>query len=201
MNIDVFTNIDDIDIPWLDIIVLALPSHIQWTYAIDLLEWGYKNILLIETPVTWKQDELSVLQSYDNVLFFIEEYYTLLARFLRRSDVLKIEKIDVELYVNQQEGDIWKEVSLLHVRNNFIWLKHVPKVSYSYIHHESEKIYYNISFIYQNQQIEYRFWNKKTFRIWDDVYTDVFNFDFALSKVLRQDSELNKDYVIYHKDF
>jgi len=67
-----------------DIIIISLPPTIQWQVSLEILESWYKNKLIIEIPVTWNKKELEKIKKYKNAFFFLEEYYTLMAHFLRK---------------------------------------------------------------------------------------------------------------------
>jgi hypothetical protein len=78
--------------------------------------------MIIEIPVTWNSDELEELKKYDNTFFFLEEYYTLMAQFLRKIDIIKIKNLNINIISNKKDyiNLDARKVSLTHVNNNFL---------------------------------------------------------------------------------
>jgi hypothetical protein len=62
------------------------------------------------------------LKKYPNIFFFLEEYYTLLAQFLRKIDATNIKQINIQITCNEKDyiSPQAKKVSLIHVNNNFL---------------------------------------------------------------------------------
>jgi hypothetical protein len=78
--------------------------------------------LIIEIPVTWESDELEKLKIYNNVFFFLEEYYTLLAQFLRKIEIKNIKKIGIDILTSHEDykNILAKKVTYIHINNNFL---------------------------------------------------------------------------------
>jgi hypothetical protein len=52
----------------------------------------------------------------------LEEYYTLLSRFLRKIDLNKIKEINISITTNEEDYNNQKarEVTYIHINNNFL---------------------------------------------------------------------------------
>ena len=137
--------------------------------------------------MTWNQRELEVLKTYKNVLFFLEEYVTLLAQFLRKISLKNISSIQVDIKTHEQDYDNpdAKKVTILHIQNNFIGLDiaHID-FQYQFSFHESENIFYKIQFVYNGVQVTYVFDEEKYLCIGEKKYIDDYCFDKVLSKII-----------------
>lgn len=198
-KIKVFQENDNMNYSNYDIIITALPPEIQWKKALEILKNWYENQIIIEIPVTWDEKELEELKKYNNVKIFLEEYYTLLAKFLRKIDIKKIKKIDIDVYTNKidYENEKAKKVTLLHIESNFLWLN-INKniISYEFHFHEREDIFYEISFIYENKKVKYIFSNEKKLIVWDKNFKDDFCFDKVLKLIIKEKDNFSKLYYI-----
>jgi hypothetical protein len=124
--------------------------------------------MIIEIPVTWNNDELEELKKYDNVFFFLEEYYTLIAQFLRKIDTRKINNLNINIISNKKDYINLEAriVSLIHVNNNFLRTKiKLEDKYYNFEFHNSENIFYEIYFEYNNIEIIYVFNKEKYLKI------------------------------------
>lgn len=195
--IDVFLENDFIDYNKFDIIIISLPPDIQWEKSINILKSWYKNKLIIEIPVTWNIWELNILKKYDNVFFFLEEYYTLLAQFLRKLDINKISNFKINVFTSELDyiNEKARKVTFIHINNNFLWTWiDLSKINYEFNFHNSENIFYKISFKYDNNLVEYNFFESKYLKIWEKIYIDNYNFDKVLSNLLLEKINFNKYY-------
>ena len=176
-----------------DIVLVALPPEVQWQYAISILERAYKNKMIIEIPVTWNNTELKKLKEYKNVFFFLEEYFTLLSKFLRKADISKISKVHVTVYSSQQDYENLeaRAVSYIHVNNNFIWHKDLD-VEYVFYSHERADIFYEINLSYKGIDIVYYFNTTKYLLIWWKKFYDTYNFDSVVSQIINLESNINE---------
>lgn len=185
--ISISTVHEEIDFSRFDMIVIAVPPEVQWTTALTILESGYTEKMIIEIPVSWDLKEIRRLQSYTNVLFFLEEYYTLLASFLRKSDIESIQNISIHTTVHPDDfqNPLAREVARIHVYNNFLWLCIPSSVFHeSFSFHQDENIYYRIEFEYKNKIIQYIFEKEKYLLVGDARFSDPFDFDGVISRIL-----------------
>ena len=196
-NITVYVDIDTISVSNYSIIVLALPTDIQGSIALDILGKQYEWKLIIETPVSWDKDIISQLQTYKNVIFFMEEYFTLLSQFLRKINRKEIQDISVKVYIHKDDYNDEKarEVSFMHMRHNFLWMIDLND-QYDICFHESEKIYYTVSFFYRGKKMLYNFTDEKYLILWDKKYDDPFCFDLVLEWLISHNEDLKKYYTL-----
>ncbi len=181
-----------------DIIVLSLPPKIQWEIALYILKNWFKNKLLIEIPVTWNFNELEKINKYKNVFFFLEEYYTLMAQFLRKIDTKEIKRIHINIISNKQDyiNLEARKVSYIHINNNFLWINiNLNKDIYNFEFHNSSDIFYEIYIEYNKTKIIYVFNKEKYLKIWAKKYIDNYNFDNILKKILEDSKLYNKYYL------
>ncbi len=179
------------------IIIVSLPPSIQWKISLEILDSWYKNKLIIEIPITWDKQELKKIKKYNNAFFFLEEYYTLMAQFLRKIDENKIKRININIISSKKDYiDLEaRKVSLLHVNNNFLWSNiHLKQDYYNFEFHKSEDIFYEIYIDYNNVEIIYVFNKEKYLKIWTKKYIDKINFDNVLSKLILENRNFNKYY-------
>lgn len=185
--INVFLDMDDINVSNYDLIIFALPPAIQWKMAIEILSLWYKNKIIIEIPISFNREEIIELSKYKNVFFFLEEYYTLLWEFLRKSNIELIKKIKISIYTNKAdyENINARKVTFFHINSNFIWLNIKSEIfDYNINFHGKEDIFYEVSFSYNWISIFYSFREEKFLKIWEKKYKDDFNFDKVLSKII-----------------
>lgn len=78
--------------------------------------------MIIEIPVSFNQEIIEKLQKYENVFFFLEEYFTKLGYFLRKIDVHKIKNIKINIFTNKADDENLqaREVTFLHLKSNFL---------------------------------------------------------------------------------
>ncbi len=205
-NIKVFTDYSSlINEIIFDFIVLALPSDIQWKIAIDIVtKVPKKTNILIELPVSdFKEDRIE-LEKYDNIGFFVEEYYSLLSKFLSKIDTSKIEKINVVM--NISEEDFWdkksENIDKIHLMNNFI----LSGISYDIFDikinkHQDLNVYYKVTFDYLWKFVEYSFYRNKTLKIWTKSFDDRFNFDEVVTSIINDFSYVSKSKLDFNNYF
>gem|GEM_PF-2459211 len=77
--------------------------------------------IIIELPVSFDMDCIMALMDYDNVSFFIEEYFTLFAGFLRKIDINDISEVSIKLFVSKKDLNNKQalQVSHIHLLDNF----------------------------------------------------------------------------------
>jgi len=196
-NIPVFLETSQLKINTFDIIVVAIPPENQWLVALNILGNWFVWKLIIELPVSWNQEEISLLKNYENVFFFLEEYYTLLAKFLRKVWASDIDDVLIDVYTHRDdfENIQAKEVTYIHIKNNFLWTW-IPetKLHYSFNFHDREDIFYEIRFNYKGTKIKYKFDVVKSLEIWDKIFHDDYNFDKVLKELLVEENNFNKYY-------
>ncbi len=185
----------------LDFIVLALPQEIQWKIALNILKKvSKKTKILIELPVCDSISDREALEKFENVWFFIEEYYSLLSSFLRKIDISNISSINVSMYVSAE--DFWDEksqnIDKIHLMNNFVWLWIDYNIFDIKIYkHDDINVYFDINFSYLWKKINYSFFEKKILKIWNKQFIDNFNFDEVINSLLVDFSPSSKS----KKDF
>jgi len=188
-----------------DFIVLALPSDIQWQIAIEIVKCVPKTTnILIELPVSDFKYERKILEWFDNIWFFVEEYYSLLAKFLRKSDIKKIKKIDVRMYVS--EDDFWdkksENIDKIHLMNNFIWLWIDYNIfDIKFFKHDDLNVCFDIKFIYAWREIKYSFFKEKIFQIWNRNFIDSFNFDEVVNNIMIDFSSVSNSKKDFNRIF
>jgi len=198
-NISVSLNYSKLDLNSFNLIIVCLPPEIQWTIWLDILQKWYKDRLIIEIPVTWNNKELEEIKKYKNVFFFLEEYYTLMAQFLRKIDINKIKLLNINIITNKIDyANInARKVSYIHVNNNFIWTHiKLDDIVYNFEFHDREDIFYEIYLEYNKSIIIYVFNTEKYLKIWDKKIIDNYNFDNTLSKIIYEDNNFSKYYLI-----
>lgn len=198
-NINVSLGYKSLDYNDFDIIIICLPPEIQWLISLEILESWFKNKLIIEIPVTWESSELEKLKQYKNVVFFLEEYYTLLAQFLRKTEVEKIKSINIEVFTSNEDyiNEKARKVSYIHIKNNFIWTNiKSTNINYTFNIHNSENIFYTVNFLYNNTRVEYKFNIEKYLSVWDKKYVDNYNFDNVLKNIIEEKNNFNEYYFI-----
>jgi len=198
-GIKVYLNYKKLNFLSFDWIIVCLPPEIQGIISLEILESWFKNKLIIEIPVTWDKLELEKLKQYSNVIFYLEEYYTLLSQFLRKIDVNKIKDININVITNEEDYKNIKarEVTYIHINNNFLWLNiDRNNIKYNFSFHNNENIYYVIIFVYEWKIIKYNFNKDKYLLIWEKKYIDEYNFDFVLSKIILSNNDFSKYYLV-----
>ncbi|MFA5917177.1 MAG: Gfo/Idh/MocA family oxidoreductase [Candidatus Gracilibacteria bacterium] len=179
-------------------IIIALPPDIQGKVGLDIYKKFSKSIIIIEIPVSFDIAIVTELSNINNVLFFIEEYFTLFAFFLRKIDIGKIDTINVKLIINKNDLDNEKavKVAYIHLLNNFHGLEiDFSKLKIEIETHNSEDIFYEISFIYKLKEIKYIFNKEKGLFIGNKYFIDNYNFDFVVSNMLKMSRIDNRYYL------
>ena len=196
-NIPVLLDYEKLNLEDFNIIIVSLPPEIQWQVSISILKKRYRNKLIIEIPISWDENEVEEIKKYDNVYFFLEEYYTLLSIFLRKINIKDIWNINIDIFTNKEDYDNLKarEVTYIHINNNFLWLN-LKNITYHFNFHDNENIYYDVSFNYKWKLIHYKFNKEKYLKLWDKKIVDNYNFDNILSKILQEENNFNKYYYI-----
>ena len=196
-GISVLLNYKDLFINNYNLIIISLPPAIQWQVSLNILKTGYKWKIIIEIPVTWNKYELKEIKKYNNAYFYLEEYYTLLSKFLRKIDIRHIWKIHIEVFTSQLDYENLKarQVTYIHIKNNFLGLD-IPCPVYDFKFHDNENIFYKIKFIYKEKNIEYNFRELKYLKIWDRKIIDNYNFDRVLEQVIESDKNFNNYYIL-----
>lgn len=179
-------------------VIVALPPVIQWKIWLEVAGVFKKSTVVIEIPVSFDTDDIKKLCHRDNVLFFIEEHFTLLANFLSKIDLNEIGGIDIKLFIDREDLDSEQalQVAHIHLLNNFYWLD----MDFSKLHievetHNREDIFYEIHFMYKWKQIAYIFNKEKWLYIWGTHLADKYNFDYAISNILKM-KKMDKDYYL-----
>lgn len=196
-GINVFLNYKKLNLNTYSIIIVCIPPEVQWKVSLDILQNWFSNKLLIEIPVTWDKIELEKIKKYENVIFYLEEYYTLLSQFLRKLDTNNIQKIDIEVSTNREDYENLqaREVTYIHIKNNFLWLN-INNINYNFSFHKSSDIFYEITFEYKWERVNYVFNKDKYLNIWNNKFVDDYNFDNVLTKMIIEKSDFNKYYFI-----
>ncbi len=182
-----------------DIIVIALPPSIQGRVSLDILKNWFKNKLIIEIPVCWDETEIKELKKYNNCIFFLEEYYTLLSKFFKKINVKRIKKINIDVITSKEDylNEKARQVTYIHILNNFLWLNIKKEIiDFNFSFHIWEDIFYKISFKYLWKEIIYNFWEKKFLTIWWKKMIDKYNFDFVLKNIIEEKYNFSKYYFI-----
>jgi hypothetical protein len=77
------------------------------------------------------------------------------------------------------------KVTHVHIMNNFLGSGvDSEKLKLSYDFHNREDIFYEVSFDYKGTKILYVFNQQKYLMIGEKKYSDEYNFDFVLGKIL-----------------
>lgn len=182
-----------------DIIILALPPSVQWEKVIEILEKWFSKKIIVEIPVCFDIEIINKLKKYNNVFFFLEEYFTKLWYFLRKIDSSKINKIKIKIFTNKNdyENIFAREVTFLHIKNNFLWLNLGENIfEYEINFHNLEDIFYEVDFCYNNLKIFYFFKKEKFLKISEKIYNDDFCFDNILERYLNLEINLNNFYKL-----
>ncbi len=189
-KINVFLEKDKINLFNYDLIILALPPDIQWQKAIEIVSTWFLNKIIVEIPVSFDKDTVNKLINYENVFFFLEEYYTILGEFLRKIDISLINEINISVFTNKLDYQNLeaRKVTFLHINSNFLWLNIDENIfEYDINFHNREDIFYKINFNYNWINIFYNFWEEKFLIIGEKKYFDNFNFDMVLKKYIETD--------------
>jgi hypothetical protein len=111
----------------------------------------------------------------------------LLWQFLRKIDASLVEKINIKITVSKDdyENEKASRVTHIHIMNNFLgsWLNE-KNLHFTYNFHEREDIFYEVAFEYKGVKIFYVFNQEKYLMIGEKQYSDEYNFDFVLGKLL-----------------
>ncbi len=185
------------DIHNYDFVTIALPVEIQWTTALQILKQWYIGKVIIDTPVSWDNEIILSLLRYENVSFFLEEYYTLFAKLLRKNEQC-ISNIHVRLYIpeNEYASQESKTVGLMHVHNNFLG---VPALySTTIVPTKADTMRYEIAFMYQNREGMYKFSYDGVLILGNKTYNDPINFDLVLSQLIQEEKNIK---LFYSQDF
>ncbi len=195
--IDVFLSYWNLILNEYDLIIISLPPEIQWEISLDILESWYNNKLIIEIPVTWKQEELEKLKSYKNAYFYLEEYYTLLSKFIRKICLDKSTDINIDITTSKEDYDNVKarKVTFIHINNNFLWLS-FDNIKYNFNFHNREDIFYKVEFSYKNKIVEYVFNEEKYLKIWKSIFKDDYNFDKVLWQIIEEENNFSNSYQL-----
>lgn len=188
-GIPVFVEGEIIDYTKYEIIVIALPPDIQAKKALSILRTSFINRMIIEIPVSFDRDEIEQLLKFENVYFFLEEYYTLFSKLLRQISPSEIIISRIICYIHPV--DLWsaeaKKVALLHIFNNFLGTKmNISMELCEFFTHKKEDIYYCIQWRYGGKKIEYYFWEHKYLVIGKNKFVDSFHFDWVLNQIIFQ---------------
>jgi hypothetical protein len=70
----------------------------------------------------------------------------------------------------------------------------IHKKVYHFDFHNSEDIFYTISFTYNKRKIFYTFNREKYLIIWEKKYIDSYNFDEILSKIINEKENFSNYY-------
>lgn len=198
-KIKVLLEYKNIDFNDFELIIIALPIDIQAQVALEIAKKTHINIL-VEIPVSFDNSKLLELTKYDNIKFYLEEYFTKLSTFLQKIELNELTKIQIELYVSHEDKnnkDALK-VAYVHVLNNFLLSDFdLNIIDIKLKFHNSENINYKINFIYKNTIIKYCFLDEKYLQIWDKKISDDYNFDFVLKNIL----QTNISQLLYLKNF
>lgn len=180
------------------LIILALPPDVQWEVALKILGTWFQDTLLIEIPVCWDKQEIQEILSYKNVVLFLEESLTLLARFLRRISPNSIRDVYIHMYVAERDyiDDYARKVAYIHVLSNFLWTGvDFRSIRMNFSFHDREDIFYDITFTYEWKHIKYSFHQEKSLLVDGRRKKDVLNFDLALSTLLRTETNNPEFYL------
>jgi len=195
--IDIFLDYWKLILNNYDLIIVSLPPEIQWEISLDILGSWYNNKLIIEIPVTWNKSELQKIKSYKNAYFYLEEYYTLLSKFLRKINLSKSTSINIDITTSKEDYDNLKarNVSFIHINNNFLWLN-FDNIKYNFNFHDREDIFYKITFVYKNNIVEYVFNDEKYLKIWKSIFKDDYNFDKVLWQIIEEENNFSNSYQL-----
>lgn len=177
-----------------NIIIIALPPEIQWKIALDTAKKYPATKIIVEIPISWDIQIVEELKKYKNCIFYLEEYFTLLAQFLRQIDISKMKKIDITVSVSQKDHNDRKasKVTHMHIMNNFLWTNIDKKLlNFSYCFHEREDIFYEAHFDYKDTKISYIFNEEKHLIVGNKIYPDKYNFDFVLTNILKHENQMH----------
>ena len=180
-----------------DIIIVALPAEIQWSTALSICKQWYRWKMIVDTPVSWDKEVIQWLKKYTNVCFFVEEYYTLFAKLLRKQKSL-ISNIRVRLYIPEDEYSSKESnlVGALHVHQNFLWTS--AWYSTTILPTKADTMRYEISFQYQSIESMYKFSHDWVLILGNKTYNDPINFDLALEQLLIEEKNIK---LYYSQDF
>lgn len=179
-------------------VIIALPPAIQWKIWLEVAGVFRKSTVVIEIPVSFDMDDIQKLCHKDNVLFFMEEHFTLLANFLSKIDLNEIDRMDIKLFIDREDLDNQQavQVAYIHLLNNFYWLDmDLSKLHIEMETHNQEDIFYEVHFMYGWKKIAYIFNKEKWLYVWDAYLADKYNFDFAVSNILKM-KKMDKDYYL-----
>lgn len=197
--IKIFLENENFNIFDYDLIIFALPPKIQWEKVLEILEKWFSKKIIVEIPVSFDNQIINKIKKYNNVFFFLEEYFTKLWYFLRKINCDKIEKIKINIFTNKQdyENIFAREVTFLHIKSNFLWLNLAENIfEYEVNYHDLEDIFYEVNFFYNNLEIFYSFKEKKILKISEKIYNDDFCFDNILEKYLHLEGNFNYFYKL-----
>ncbi len=195
-SIKVDLDIDNIlNSHFFNIIIIALPIDIQWYIAISIAKRISEDTkIIIETPVSWNNNDINLLKKYCNIFFFLEEYYSLLWRFLRKVDISKISQIEVNIYISKEEfnNEKSKNINIIHINNNFLWVLIDKKViKYKFNFHELSNIFYEIKISYNWLNILFAYKEEVFLLIWEKKYKDNISFNNILSNIIEEKSNFS----------
>ena len=174
------------------IIVIALSPEIQWKIALELAKKYPAIQIIVEIPVSWDNKIIKELKKYQNCIFYLEEYFTLLAKFLRKIDTLSIKKVYIKVSVSKEDyyDKNSAKVTYLHIMNNFLWTNiDRDLIQFSYYFHQREDIFYEVYFDYNDINIHYFFHQEKYLIVGKNKYSDKYNFDYVLMNILSLDKQ------------
>lgn len=188
-KIDVLLDYKNIDLNVFEIIIIALPIDIQAQVALEISNKTNKKIL-VEIPVTFNEELLHELISKQNIIFFLEEYFTKFSTLLRKINLNDLTKIQIELFISHQDKDNIDalKVAYVHLFNNFLINNFdFNKLEISLKYHNFENINYKIITNYKKSLVNYSFLQEKYLQIWDKKIIDNYNFDYVLSNLINTD--------------
>jgi len=195
--IKVYLDFKKLDYSYFDVIIVSLPPSIQWEASLDILQRGYTKKIIIEIPVTWNKNILKKIQKFKNAYFFLEEYFTILSQLLRKINISLVSSIYINVICSEKDfySEKARRVTDIHIRNNFLGVDLIlPK--YKFYFHNSENIFYEISFLYGKTKIKYVFNRKKYLQIGEKIIYDNYNFDTVVNELLNMDNNFSDLYEL-----
>lgn len=203
-NIKVYNKLDFINDTIMDfsIIIIALPTEIQWEFVLkNIKKFKKADKIIVELPISYDQEIIDKLKKFYNIYFFIEEYITNFSKFLRKIDLSIISDLQIFIYMNSRDDSLCKN-KIIHLKSNFLWtnleLEKIPiKIIYSR-QYNHKSLYYTINFKYKWTLIFYNFSdNGIKFLIWDKIIKSLWSFEQNLHLFLTLDNNsYNNSYNI-----
>jgi len=200
-NITVYLDYKKLEYNDFDIIVISVPPYVQWKISVFIIENWYKNKLILEYSIVFNIEEFKKLHRYDNIFFFLEEYYSMLNRFLKKINIEKIEEFLINIKINNLNNIDFKNIYLKHITNNFLWFDiDKNKFKSNFILSKSTNLDYSIIFNYNWIINKFYFWNETYLKIWDKYFYDNWNFNKNLDKFLIEINNNNNLFNINYEN-